>query len=54
VLAGPIFHPLEDAPEVLRFYRELAAAAPDELTTILELELAPPLPFLPADVLGKP
>ena len=27
VLAGPIFHPLEDAPVVLRFYRELAAAA---------------------------
>ena len=50
VLAGPIFHPLEDAPEVLRFYRELAAAAPDELTTIFELELAPPLPFLPEDV----
>ena len=54
VLAGPIFHPLEDAPEVLRFYRELAAAAPDELTTIFELELAPPLPFLPEDVHGKP
>jgi FAD/FMN-containing dehydrogenase len=54
VLAGPIFHPLEDAPEVLRIYRKLAAAAPDELTTILELELAPPLPFLPEDVHGKP
>jgi FAD/FMN-containing dehydrogenase len=54
VLAGPIFHPLDDAPEVLRFYRELAAVAPDELTTIVELELAPPLPFLPDDVQGKP
>ena len=37
VLAGPIY-PLEDAPEILRFYREFAAAAPDELTTIVELE----------------
>ena len=54
VLAGPIFHPLHDAPEVLRFYREFAASAPDELTTIVELELAPPLPFLPEDVHGKP
>jgi FAD/FMN-containing dehydrogenase len=54
VLAGPIFHPLEDATDVLRFYRELAAAAPDELTTIVELELAPPLPFLPEDVHGQP
>jgi FAD/FMN-containing dehydrogenase len=54
VLAGPIFHPLEDAPELLRFYREFAAAAPDELTTIFELSVAQPLPFLPAEVHGKP
>ena len=54
VLAGPIFHPLEDAPETLRFYREFAAAAPDELTTIFELSVAPPLPFLPPEVHGKP
>jgi FAD/FMN-containing dehydrogenase len=54
VLAGPIFHPLEEAPEVLRFYREFAAAAPDELTTIFELSVAQPLPFLPAEVHGKP
>src|SRR5919204_6857550 len=54
VLAGPIFHPLEDAPETLRFYREFAAAAPDELTTIFNLRIAPQLPFLPQDVHGKP
>jgi FAD/FMN-containing dehydrogenase len=54
VLAGPVFHPLEDAPEVLRFYREFIAAAPDELTTIFELSVAPPLPFLPDEVHGKP
>ena len=47
VLAGPIFHPLEDAPEVLRFYREFIAAAPDELTTIFELSVAAAAP-LPA------
>jgi FAD/FMN-containing dehydrogenase len=54
VLAGPIFHRFEDASQVLRFYREFAAAAPDELTTIFELSVAPPLPFLPEDVQGKP
>jgi FAD/FMN-containing dehydrogenase len=53
VLAGPIFHPLEDAPEVLRFYREFIAAAPDELTTIFELSVAPPAPFLPEEMHGK-
>jgi FAD/FMN-containing dehydrogenase len=54
VLAGPVFHPLEDAPEVLRFYREFIAAAPDELTTIFDLSVPPPLPFLPEEVRGRP
>jgi FAD/FMN-containing dehydrogenase len=54
VLAGPIFHPLADAPGVLRFYRDFVADAPDELTTIFNLRVAPPLPFLPEDVHGKP
>jgi FAD/FMN-containing dehydrogenase len=54
VLAGPIFHPLEAAREVLAFYREFIATAPDELTTIFELSVAPPVPFLPEDVHGKP
>jgi FAD/FMN-containing dehydrogenase len=54
VLGGPIFHPLADAPDVLRFYREFIAAAPDELTTIFDLSVAAPLPFLPEEVHGKP
>src|ERR671924_1033289 len=54
VLAGPVFHPLEDAPEVLRFYRDFIADAPDELTTIFDLSVAPPVPFLPEEVHGKP
>ena len=54
VLAGPIFHRLEDASQVLRSYREFAAASPDELMTIFELSVAPPVPFLPQDVHGKP
>jgi hypothetical protein len=44
---------MEDAPEVLRFYREFIATAPDELTTIFELEMAPPVPFLPEEVHGR-
>jgi FAD/FMN-containing dehydrogenase len=53
VLAGPVFHLLEDAREVLRFYREFIAGVPDELTTIFELSVAPPAPFLPEEVHGK-
>jgi FAD/FMN-containing dehydrogenase len=54
VLAGPIFHPLEAAREVLAGYREFVATAPDEVTTIFELSVAPPVPFLPRDVHRKP
>jgi FAD/FMN-containing dehydrogenase len=32
VLAGPVFHLLDHAPEVLRFHREFTASAPDELS----------------------
>ena len=54
VLSGPIFYALEDGPEVLRFYRELIAEAPDELTTIVNLRRAPALPFVPAELHGRP
>jgi FAD/FMN-containing dehydrogenase len=54
VLGGPIFHALEDGPEVLRFYRDYIAEAPDELTTIVMLRQAPALPLVPAELHGRP
>ena len=41
VLAGPIFWPMESSPEVLRFYRDWIADAPDELMTIVVHRKAP-------------
>ena len=54
VLGGAVFHPLSRARDVLRFYREFAASTPDELTTLVAIITAPPLPFIPADLQGKP
>jgi FAD/FMN-containing dehydrogenase len=54
VLGGMLLHPMEDAPEFLRFYRDFIANAPDELTVVPVLRLAPPAPFLPEEVHGKP
>ena len=54
VLAGILLHPAAHAREVLRFYRDFIATAPDELTTIVVLRLAPPAPFLPEAVHGQP
>ncbi len=54
VLAGPVYYALEEGVEVLRRYRDVVADAPDELMTILHLRQAPPLPFLPEALHGRP
>jgi len=54
VLAGLVFYPAEEAEQVLRGYLAAAAAAPDELTTLVNMTTAPPVPFLPESVHGKP
>jgi FAD binding domain/Berberine and berberine like len=53
VLAGPIFWPMRDSPDVLRFYRDWIAEAPDELMTIVVHRKAPPLPFVPSELHGE-
>jgi FAD/FMN-containing dehydrogenase len=53
-LGGPVFWPLADAPDVLRVLREYAPEAPDELGMTMSMMLAPPLPFLPPEQIGKP
>ena len=53
VLAGLIVHPLDAARDVLRFYREFTAKAPDELAVWFVLRKAPPLPFLPPEWHGR-
>jgi FAD/FMN-containing dehydrogenase len=54
VLAGPIYWPLEDAPTVLRFYREWVSEAPDELMTMVVLRKAPAVSFVPPELHGRP
>jgi FAD/FMN-containing dehydrogenase len=41
VLSGPLFHPAARARDVLRFYREVSAGEPDELTTYAGLLTGP-------------
>jgi len=53
ILAGPVFWPMEESPQVLRFYRDWIAEAPDELMTIVVHRKAPPLPFVPPELHGK-
>lgn len=54
VLAGLAMFPIERAREVLRGWRDCADAAPDELSTACVVLTAPPEPFVPAELRGKP
>src|SRR5262245_29620394 len=46
VMAGPVFWAAEDTTDVLRFYREFVADAPDELGNVIRLGTIPPLPAI--------
>jgi hypothetical protein len=54
VIAGLVAWPMDDAPEVLRLLRQIAADAPDELGIMANLRLAPSLPTWPEALHGKP
>jgi FAD/FMN-containing dehydrogenase len=54
VMAGPVFWAADDTANVLRFYRDFAAAAPDELGTVVRLGTIPPLPVIPDDLHWRP
>jgi len=54
VLAGMALFPVERAPQVLRRWRDWADAAPDELSTGCAVLVAPPEPFVPPELQGKP
>jgi len=54
VFAGPVFYAGADAAQVLRGWRDLTASMPDELTTLANILVAPPVPFLPEAAHGQP
>lgn len=54
VLAGMMLYRLEDASSVLRFFREYTASAPEELGSAAVFLVAPPAPFIPEELHGKP
>jgi FAD/FMN-containing dehydrogenase len=54
VIAGPVFWPADDTTDVLRFYRDFAAEAPDELGSLVRLGTVPPLPDIPDNLHWRP
>jgi FAD/FMN-containing dehydrogenase len=54
VLAGMLLYPLDAAAEVLAYFRDYIAEAPDEVGILGNLRLAPSLPVVPPELHGKP
>jgi len=54
VVGGVVAWPASSAPKVLELYRTLVENAPPELTLATLMRPAPPAPWLPKDVHGKP
>jgi FAD/FMN-containing dehydrogenase len=53
IYAGPIFYPGDAARDLLRAFRDWSGEAPDEITGLVNLTAAPPLPVIPEDWHGK-
>jgi FAD/FMN-containing dehydrogenase len=54
VLGGLALHPIDDAKNVIRAYRDYVETAPEELATGTAILQAPPAPFIPEHLHGKP
>lgn len=54
VYGGAIFYDAREAATILPAYARYASSAPDELTSMALVMGAPPAPFIPPDLQGKP
>ncbi len=55
VIGGPVLYDLADAPEVMRWYRELLPSLPEELSGWIGVLTIPPAPpFKPVKTFGSP
>ena len=53
VVGGPVLYDIADAPEVMRWYRELLPSLPEELSGWIGLLTIPPAPPFPEDLWGR-
>ncbi len=52
VLGGPVLYPIEKTGEVLRFFRDYMATAPEDLGAVFAFLIAPAAPFIPEPLHG--
>lgn len=52
IYGGPVFFELEAAADLMAWYRDFIATAPEELGAFFGFQIAPELPFIPEDRIG--
>jgi FAD/FMN-containing dehydrogenase len=52
VYGGPVFYPIEQSGEVMRFYRDFISQASEDLGAFFGFHVAPPAPFVPEHLHG--
>jgi FAD/FMN-containing dehydrogenase len=50
VIAGPMFWPVEDGPEIMRRYEDFITDAPEEISGFFAFLVVPPVPLFPEDL----
>ena len=53
IIGGPVLYDIADAPEVMRWYRELLPSLPEELSGWIGLLTIPPVPPFPEELWGR-
>ena len=53
IFAGIFFYPIDRTRDVLEFYRDYVADAPEQMGLFPAFQIAPPLPFIPEEEVGK-
>jgi len=53
IIGGPVLYDIADAPEVMRWYRELLPSLPEELNGCIALLTIPPAPPFPEELWGR-
>jgi FAD/FMN-containing dehydrogenase len=49
IYGGPMFYELSEVENILRFFREYIADAPEQMGAFPAFQIAPPLPFIPEE-----
>ncbi len=52
VVGGPVFYPIEKCRDVIKFFRDYIASAPEDMNAFFAFQIGPEAPFIPKHLQG--